>query len=65
MKALITRMATANPLYASRHGALLKLGPDVAERTVSRLISRRRSLNKLERYIREFNITEKEVIPLP
>ena len=44
IKALITRMATANPLWGAPriHGELLKLGIDVAERTVSRLMPRRR-----------------------
>jgi transposase InsO family protein len=43
IKALITRMATANPLWGAPriHGELLKLG--VAERTVSRLLPKRRS----------------------
>jgi len=45
IKALITRMATANPLWGAPriHGELLKLGLDVSERTVSRLIPKRRS----------------------
>jgi putative transposase len=40
IKALITRMATANPLWGAPriHGELLKLGLAVAERTVSRLM---------------------------
>ena len=44
IKTLITRMATANPLWGAPriHGELLKLGIDVAERTVSRLIPKRR-----------------------
>src|SRR5207249_1165036 len=44
IKALITRLATANPLWGAPriHGELLKLGIDVAERTVSRLIPKRR-----------------------
>src|SRR5256885_10355573 len=44
-KALIARMATANPLWGAPriHGELLKLGIDVAERTVSRLMSKRRT----------------------
>src|SRR5438132_4628733 len=44
IKALITRLATANPLWGAPriHGELLKLGLDVAERTVSRLVPRRR-----------------------
>jgi putative transposase len=43
IKALITRMATANPLWGAPriHGELLKLGFDVAERTVSRLLPKR------------------------
>src|SRR5438132_3672703 len=45
IKALITRMATANPLWGAPriHGELLKLGIFVAERTVSRLLPKRRS----------------------
>ena len=45
IRALITRMATANPLWGAPriHGELLKLGLDVSERTVSRLIQKRRS----------------------
>ncbi len=45
IKALVARMATANPLWGAPriHGELLKLGIDVAERTVSRLIANRRS----------------------
>jgi putative transposase len=41
--ALVTRMAAANPLWdAPRiHGELLKLGIDIAERTVSRLMPKR------------------------
>jgi putative transposase len=44
IKALVTRMAAANPLWGAPriHGELLKLGIDVAERTVSRLMPRRR-----------------------
>src|SRR5262245_7397581 len=44
IKALIIRMATANPLWGAPriHGELLKLGINVAERTVSRLIPKRR-----------------------
>src|SRR2546425_4468351 len=44
IKALVTRMAAANPLWgASRiHGELLRLGIDVSERTVSRLMPKRR-----------------------
>ena len=45
IKALVTRMATANPLWGAPriHGELLKLGVDVAERTVSRLVPKRRT----------------------
>jgi len=45
IKALVTRMATANPLWGAPriHGELLKLGIDVAERTVSRLLLKRRT----------------------
>ena len=41
--ALVTKMAEANPLWGAPriHGELLKLGIDVAERTVSRLIPKR------------------------
>jgi hypothetical protein len=43
IRALIARMAAANPVGRPRiHGELLKLGLDVAERTVSRLMPRRR-----------------------
>ena len=44
IRALITRMAIANPLWGAPriHGELLKIGFDVAERTVSRLLPRRR-----------------------
>jgi putative transposase len=44
LKALVRKMAAANPLWGAPriHGELLKLGIDVAERTVSRLISKRR-----------------------
>ena len=44
IKTLITRMATANPLWGAPriHGELRKLGIDVAERTVSRLMPKRR-----------------------
>src|SRR3989475_4548071 len=44
IKTLITRMATANPLWGAPriHSELLKLGLDVAERTVSRLMAKRR-----------------------
>jgi transposase len=42
--ALIRKMAAANPLWGAPriHGELLKLGIDVAERTVSRLLPKRR-----------------------
>jgi len=45
IKALVTRMAPANPLWGAPriHGELLKLGIDVAERTVSRLLPKRRT----------------------
>ena len=45
IKALVRSMATANPLWGAPriHGELLKLGIDVAERTVSRLLPKRRS----------------------
>ena len=45
IRALVTRMAPANPLWGAPriHGELLKLGIDVAERTVSRLLPKRRS----------------------
>jgi putative transposase len=44
IRALIARMANANPLWGAPriHGELLKLGIDVAERTVSRLMPKRR-----------------------
>src|SRR5262245_38437749 len=44
IKALIIRMATANPLWGAPriHGELLKLAINVAERTVSRLMPKRR-----------------------
>src|SRR5688572_17599918 len=44
IKALVTRMAGANPLWGAPriHGEILKLGIDVAERTVSRLMPKRR-----------------------
>jgi hypothetical protein len=44
IKALISRMAAANPLWGAPriHGELLKLGIDVAQHTVSRLLPRRR-----------------------
>src|SRR5438876_2245133 len=43
--ALVRKMATANPLWGAPriHGELLKLGIDIAERTVSRLMPRRPS----------------------
>jgi putative transposase len=43
--ALVRTMVTANPLWGAPriHGELLKLGLDVSERTVSRLIPKRRS----------------------
>ena len=45
IKALVTRMVAANPLWGAPrvHAELLKLGIDVAERTVSRLMPKRRS----------------------
>src|SRR2546430_13544758 len=45
IKVLIMRMAAANPLWGAPriHGELLKLGLDMAERTVSRLLLKRRS----------------------
>src|SRR2546425_7595688 len=45
IKVLIMRIAAANPLWGAPriHGELLKPGLDVAERTVSRLLSKRRS----------------------
>jgi putative transposase len=45
IKSLVRSMATANPLWGAPriHGELLKLGIDVAERTVSRLLPKRRS----------------------
>ncbi len=45
IKALVRSMAAANPLWGAPriHGELLKLGIDVAERTVSRLLQKRRS----------------------
>src|SRR6266436_5810044 len=44
IKALVTRMAAANPLWGAPriHGELLRLGIDVSERTVSRLLPKRR-----------------------
>src|SRR5213083_1962866 len=46
IKALVRRMAAANRLWGAPriHGELLKLGIDVAERTVSRLLPKRPSL---------------------
>ena len=43
IRALVSRMAAANPLWGAPriHGELLKLGLEVAERTVSRLLPRR------------------------
>src|SRR6266446_3640064 len=43
IKVLVMRMAAANPLWGAPriHGELLKLGLDVAERTVSRLLPKR------------------------
>jgi transposase InsO family protein len=43
IKALVTRMAAANPLWGAPriHGELLKLGVAVSERTVSRLLPKR------------------------
>lgn len=45
IKALVRSMAAANPLWGAPriHGELLKLGIDVAERPVSRLLPKRRS----------------------
>ena len=44
IRVLVTRMATANPLWGAPriHGELLKFGIHVAERTVSRLLPKRR-----------------------
>jgi putative transposase len=44
IKALVKRMAAANPLWGAPriHGELLRLGIDVSERTVSRLMPKRR-----------------------
>jgi putative transposase len=44
IRALVTEMATANPLWGAPriHGELCKLGLDVSERTVSRLLAHRR-----------------------
>lgn len=46
IKVLVARMAAANPLWGAPriHGELLKLGMDVSERTVSRLLPKRRTL---------------------
>jgi hypothetical protein len=43
IKALVTRMAPANPLWGAPriHGEFLKLGIDVAERIISRLMPKR------------------------
>jgi putative transposase len=45
IRALVTRMAAANPLWGAPriHGELLKLGLDIGERTVSRLLPKRRT----------------------
>src|SRR5438034_9621424 len=45
IKALVAQMAVANPLWGAPriHGELLKHGIDVAERTVSRLLPKRRT----------------------
>jgi putative transposase len=45
IKALVRRMAAANPLWGAPriHGELLTLGINVAERTVSRLLPKRRT----------------------
>ena len=45
IRALVAQMAAANPLWGAPriHGELLKLGIDVAERTVSRLMPKRRT----------------------
>jgi hypothetical protein len=42
--ALVRKMAAANPLWGAPriHGELVKLGIDIAERTVSRLLPKRR-----------------------
>jgi hypothetical protein len=44
IRRLVSEMATANPLWGAPriHGELCKLGLDVSERTVSRLVGRRR-----------------------
>jgi putative transposase len=46
LRTLVTRMAAANPLWGAPriHGELLRLGIDVSERTVSRLMPKRRPL---------------------
>src|SRR5437764_10916652 len=46
IKVLVMRMAAANPLWGAPriHGELLRLGIDVSERTVSRLMPKRRPL---------------------
>jgi putative transposase len=45
IRALVARMAAANPLWGAprAHGELLKLGIEVTERTVSRLMPKRRT----------------------
>jgi transposase InsO family protein len=45
LKALVRKMAAANPFWGAPriHAEVLKLGIDVAERTISRLIPKRRS----------------------
>ena len=45
VRALVARMAEANPLWGAPriHGELMKLGIKVAERTVSRLLPKRRA----------------------
>jgi len=45
IRTLVTRMAAADPLWGAPriHGELLKLGLEVAERTVSRLLPKRRT----------------------
>ncbi|PYN73385.1 MAG: hypothetical protein DMD96_32800 [Candidatus Rokuibacteriota bacterium] len=45
IRALVGRMAQVNPLWGAPriHGELQKLGIEVAERTVSRLLSKRRT----------------------
>src|SRR5215469_7119650 len=44
IRALIRKMAAANPLWGAPriHGELLKLGIEISERTVSRLLPRKR-----------------------